>query len=91
MNEFSTQNLNQSQNSPTQPISVNSSGNNSINSNSIMRDSVSSFQSYILSTSNVTPSSPTERVNRPNRKFRHIAQISHMFANYNQNKIQHVN
>jgi len=61
---------------------VNNTSSISSNSNSIMRDSVSSFQSYILSSNN-TPSSPVDRSQKPNRnKFRNIAQISSMFANY---------
>jgi hypothetical protein len=61
---------------------LNNNSSLSSNSNSIMRDSVSSFQSYILSSNN-TPSSPVDRSQKPNRnKFRNIAQISSMFANY---------
>ena len=69
--QFATQNVNNSNNASI-----------SSHSNSIMRDSVSSFQSYVLSSS-MASSSTSERGNKPNRKFRNIAQISSMFANYN--------
>ena len=81
--QFSIQNVN---NNAANSQNVNTNFLNSSissNSNSIMRDSVSSFQSYILSSS-LTPNSPIERSSKPNRnKFRNIAQISSMFANYN--------
>ena len=81
--QFSVQNVN---NATLNSQNINSNILNSSMSsynNSVMRDSVSSFQSYILSSSN-TPNSPIERSTKPNRnKFRNIAQISSMFANYN--------
>jgi hypothetical protein len=58
-----------------------------------MRDSVSSFQNYNTLTANVSPgSSPSERNIRTRNKFRHIAQISSIFASYNnQNRNLNVN